>query len=326
MFRISNGLYGNSIASANELAKGYTLPAIPDAPHFLPASIRAAHDELIAKRKLNMIMLSKAVQDPQVHAGDLIQAYTRLSNQKRGSWSAPQTVLEYLPSSHTVVVAGSDGRRRKYGIEDIRHAVSDNELAIEIQGAIEQFNDDIAIKMSSATERCDYDEDIVDDSYKTVALSDQEDTIDDEYFRDPYSSMTYTPPPPPVSDPESTPASHKRIHGMTTRSQSTVQLSNSTLHAHEIELLPGTELTSNEKMRYRNTLLALSPKSSCCITLKYCLHTQHPMPTSLRNMILSKSVSVFIDPKFLPRQTSFEVTFFTKSNVVTMALLRAKPE
>ena len=89
MFRIFNDLYGNSIASAHELAKGYTRPAIPDAPQFIPASIRAAHDELIAKRKLNMITSFKAVQDPQVHVGDLIQAYTRLSNQKRGSWSAP---------------------------------------------------------------------------------------------------------------------------------------------------------------------------------------------------------------------------------------------
>ena len=145
-----------------------------------------------------------------------------------------------------MVIAGLEGRRRKYGIDDIRHAVSDNELPIEIRRAIDQLNENIEIKVSNATERCDYDEETVDDSYKTVALSDQEDTIDDEYFRDPHSSMTYTPPPPPVSDPESTPASHQRLHRMITRSQSTAQLSNSTLLAHEIELLPGTELTSNE--------------------------------------------------------------------------------
>lgn len=61
MFRIYNNLYSNDIATSHEIAKGYILPVITETPHALPASHCAAHDELIAKRKPNMIISSRAI-------------------------------------------------------------------------------------------------------------------------------------------------------------------------------------------------------------------------------------------------------------------------
>lgn len=95
MFRISNDLYGNDVASATELAKGYTRPLCHLPVQGIPQDILDAQNELQAKRKLNNILRSNAVVDKPVHVGDLVQFYTRLEHQKRGTWSYPQPVLQY---------------------------------------------------------------------------------------------------------------------------------------------------------------------------------------------------------------------------------------
>ena len=57
--RISNDLYGSDTLSAYEMAKGFSKPLIVDQrPIPIDDSLRAAHDELIAKRKLTLIMRS----------------------------------------------------------------------------------------------------------------------------------------------------------------------------------------------------------------------------------------------------------------------------
>lgn len=55
-----------------------------------------------------MIMSTRAIQYTQVEVGGFIQAYTRHLYQKRTSWSNSQTVIKYLPFSHTEVVGGSE--------------------------------------------------------------------------------------------------------------------------------------------------------------------------------------------------------------------------
>lgn len=148
MFRISNDLYGNNIASAHELAKGYTRPIFNSLPKILPPDIRQAQEELSAKRKLNMILSSKSITEQPVHVGDIIQVYTRLQNQKRGTWSEPIPVLEYDHLSRTVTVAGARGRRKQAAIEDIRRAPTENALAVAIQRASDELSEDIDVLLS----------------------------------------------------------------------------------------------------------------------------------------------------------------------------------
>lgn len=71
-FRISNDLYGNDIASANELAKGHTRPIFYSKPVPLPAEIRNAQDDCIARRKLNKILHLKVIKEKQITVDNLI--------------------------------------------------------------------------------------------------------------------------------------------------------------------------------------------------------------------------------------------------------------
>ena len=80
MFGISNDLYGNNIASAHELAKGYTRPVVHDAPSEVSSDIRFAQQELPARRKLNLILKSKSIHEKPIHVGDQVQTNSKLSS------------------------------------------------------------------------------------------------------------------------------------------------------------------------------------------------------------------------------------------------------
>ena len=64
--RVSNDLYGNDVASANELAKGYTRLLIHVSLFHMPQDVRVAHQELLAKRKLNKILRTNAIKETAV--------------------------------------------------------------------------------------------------------------------------------------------------------------------------------------------------------------------------------------------------------------------
>ena len=223
--RISNDLYGNDIASSNELAKGYTRPVSPSSPIKLPASIAEAHDELIAKRKLNAILRSKATVDKHIQVGDVVQVYRKMENAKRGSWSESKPVLSYDPKSQTVTVAGSKGKYVKAAIEDVRIAVSDSiDVAVAIQEAIDQYDDLIAaavqedisdgkehfeetIQKRAPAEHDDVDHDGFDTSQHSIVQSTQEQGMTDDQIPETnraaiLDQLTYVPPAQSTFDPE----------------------------------------------------------------------------------------------------------------------------
>lgn len=276
MFRISNDLYGNNVASAHELAKGYTRPVTNDYPRFLPQEIRKAHNEILAKRKLNLILTSKSISNPAVHVGDIVQVFLRLQNQKRGSWSEPQPVLEYDPSSGTVTVVASHGRRRQAAVEDTRHALSDNELAAEVQQAIDQLDSDVDANLELLADSdmlgepssennqhisfSDHDDVINEDQFVVSmeddspneelphVIGDNEENINPILTHYPIQPSTFDPDDPDsiVTDQPAQPAQVAPAlpsHTMVTRSMQP----HSSLLANEIELLPGTELSSSEQ-------------------------------------------------------------------------------
>lgn len=108
--RISSDLYGSDIASAHELAKGYTRPFAGKSPIQIPADVRETYCELRVKCKLNNILRSKAIINMHVNFGDVVQIFARLQSEKRGSWYDPIPVLKFDASSETITVAGKNGR------------------------------------------------------------------------------------------------------------------------------------------------------------------------------------------------------------------------
>lgn len=93
VFRVANNLYENDVVSAYELAKGYTLPLTGDrALLSVPTELIEAHNVLKAKRKLNLILRSKAIELPSVSVGDLVDIFVKLNHQKWGRWIGPKKV------------------------------------------------------------------------------------------------------------------------------------------------------------------------------------------------------------------------------------------
>lgn len=251
MFRISNDLYGNDVASSNELAKGYTRPIADTGLHPLPQEIQDAHQELIAKRKLNAILRSHAVTEPSIKVGDVVQIFVHHEHQKRGTWSEAQPVLKYDPKSRTVTVAGSKGRYRKAAVEDVRHAIDNIDLAVEIQNAIDVLTHEIEGTVDDMIP----DDDILDDT----PASNLDDSSNADFEETGSTSamdieaMTYHPPADPLS------TQHETIQPVEANTQPTIptlpapsthtmtlRSTQPTTQGNEIELRPGTELTSIE--------------------------------------------------------------------------------
>ena len=97
VFRVLNKIYGNDVVSLFELAEGYTLPLDED-KYMLeaPRETIEAHSVRMPKRKLDLILRSKAVSTPFISFGDLVDVFVKLSHQKRGGWIGPNKILQWV--------------------------------------------------------------------------------------------------------------------------------------------------------------------------------------------------------------------------------------
>lgn len=66
-------------------------------------------------------------------------------------------MLKYDLDSRTITIVGTKGRRKQAALEDKRHAVTDNILAIDVQEALDKVSKDVldAIRNSSPDNESD---------------------------------------------------------------------------------------------------------------------------------------------------------------------------
>lgn len=102
--------------------------------------IAKAHDPLIAKRKLTLILSSKATKDIPISVRDLVQVYIKLSNQKLGKWTTPKPVIHFDRMTKTITVPARNGKTINAAIEDVRIAVVEGLLANSIEEAIDKMD------------------------------------------------------------------------------------------------------------------------------------------------------------------------------------------
>lgn len=98
-----------------------------------PADISRAREELIAKRKLTLILRSKAYEEPALHVDDMVQTYVKHDKEKRGKWLSPLVILSFDRESETVTVSGASGHKMRAAVEDCRAAVTNEEFARMVQ-------------------------------------------------------------------------------------------------------------------------------------------------------------------------------------------------
>lgn len=142
--RVSNDLYGNSVMSAQELAKGYTRPVTPDTPTInIPNEIRQAQEKLQARRKLNLILNSKSTSDIPTSVGDQVEVFVKQGHEKRGRWLSPRPVLDFDGDTGSVTLPGKNGRTMSAALEDIRLAIEHSPLASAIQESMDTMDNEL---------------------------------------------------------------------------------------------------------------------------------------------------------------------------------------
>jgi len=161
--------------SAHELAKGFTRLIHPRGPVVVvPDDIDAAHITLIAKRKLNLILKSKAIEDVPLSSGDPVQVFIKRDMEKKGKRSSPRPILTFDKPSGIVTVPGSNGEVVIAAVEDKRHAIYENALAKIMQEAIDEMSYEIDASLDSCTTPDNDEESETNDEI----LANQDDTSD----------------------------------------------------------------------------------------------------------------------------------------------------
>jgi len=185
--RISNDLYGNDIMSANEMAKGYTRPLYNGkAPVFVPIEIMEAHQNLKAKRKLTMILRSKACTDERFSPGQLVQVFIKQGKEKRGKWSSDKPVLSYDDESRSVTVPGASGRKIVAAVEDVRPAIEKDSFAIAVQESIDELENSVETELGNLVG--------IEDSKEDKNFSEDAESNDDKNMSDDELGLTNSGP------------------------------------------------------------------------------------------------------------------------------------
>lgn len=113
--------------------------------------------KLQAKRKLAVILKTKASFDQNVSVGDMTEAHTTTNMNKRGQWSTPKVVLAVDKDARTITVPAKGGTRATVSSEDIRLALLPDSFAVAVQHAIDNVDETIDLALPAT----DYAEDNV---------------------------------------------------------------------------------------------------------------------------------------------------------------------
>lgn len=139
---ISNELYGNTVMSAYELAKGYSKP-ICGKPVTIPDEVINAYEAIQARRKLSRILNTKSTSEPSVNIGDMVEIYQHGKNGKRGQWSEAKKVIKVDNINRTITVPGKNGKTVCAAFEDVRATIGNDNFTMEVSSAIDQLDDAI---------------------------------------------------------------------------------------------------------------------------------------------------------------------------------------
>lgn len=123
-----------TFVAAFEMEKCFTRPLPNNVVHTSSVIIEAPKN-LNAKRKLKLILSSKAPKDINLSYGDLVEVYVKNDKEKRGKWPSLKTFLGYALSTVTFTLPASKDRVMRAAMEYIRHAIHAGSFASMIRQA-----------------------------------------------------------------------------------------------------------------------------------------------------------------------------------------------
>ena len=145
---ISNDLYGSSIMSSFELAKGYSKP-IGDHPVQISDDIVKAYEDIQARRKLARIIKSKGNVEKEFTVGDMIEIFVHGKNNKRGEWSNAKKIIKIDKEGRAVYVPGMNGKTVIAAFEDVRLAINGNDFSSIICDIIDEIDDELETQLEN---------------------------------------------------------------------------------------------------------------------------------------------------------------------------------
>lgn len=138
----SNQLYESDLMSIYELSHGFTKLILTNMTAVTDDIFDARHT-LEVKRKLARILRSKSPKILPINAGGLVEIYIKRSHAKRGSWTAPSTVVNVDYHSGVVNIPGSNGKIVKAAFEDVRPVIDDDSFAKLLRDANDELYDNL---------------------------------------------------------------------------------------------------------------------------------------------------------------------------------------
>lgn len=116
------------------MEKGFTAPVISQATlTTLPKDIVIAREKLKERRKLALILKSKALKELPVHVRDLVEIYQQRQHEKSEKWSITKPLLSINHEERSVMVPGNNNKVLTVAIEDLRPATPEENLAQTVQ-------------------------------------------------------------------------------------------------------------------------------------------------------------------------------------------------
>lgn len=140
---ISNGLYGNEVTSSFEMTKVCTKPLERNNMKTVPDDAIEAHNKLQARRKLRLILKSRATIQDHIVVGDIIEVYNKTGMNKRGVWSTPKILWGNNYDARTFMVPRKQEKRAVVAAEYCRLAVPEESFASMIKIAMDRLDEGI---------------------------------------------------------------------------------------------------------------------------------------------------------------------------------------
>ena len=106
----------------------------------LPPDLVKAHDKLQAKRKLALILRSKATNEVPIAADDMVEIFMKREKDRRGTWSDPKSFLSVDHTARSIVFPTKGSRRQTVAIEDFRLSIPQDSLTHSVQQVIDPID------------------------------------------------------------------------------------------------------------------------------------------------------------------------------------------
>lgn len=103
------------------MTKGFTKQlSVNKNPLLVDDELPIAHDDVIAKLKLTLILRSNIYPYEQLKISDLLRIFIQDGQAERGSWTASRMVLSIYFDTGSITVPGSVGKKVSIATEDFR--------------------------------------------------------------------------------------------------------------------------------------------------------------------------------------------------------------